>query len=342
MSHNLEFRNGSYSTVSAKEVPWHNLGTVLDHKMTSEEAIRLARLDFTVEKGPLYVKYLNEINNQRGKEYKANFGTYRTDTGFVLGIVGSDYTVIQNTEVFNFFDDIVDKDEAIFETAGVLGQGQVIFVTAKLPEDINVRGDLIKQYLLLSTSHDGTGAINILFTPTRVVCQNTLNLALSVKTRNKVKIKHTKNANERIIQAKDILGISRKYKETLKQNMEHLVSIKMDTDTTRYAINKVFLSPEEESSLVKLGTLDAKRSKDISTRKSNHIENVLNYIEYGVGQNTEATYHTAFGVLQGVVSFYHNAKDWKTSEDEMINILTGNVRMVQQKTYDTLIELNEM
>jgi hypothetical protein len=104
----------------------------------------------------------------------------QADTDEVLGVVGNDYEVVQNVNAFDFFDAIVGgKDGILYETAGALGKGERIFITAKLPDYIRIgRDDLIKQYLFLTTSHDGYGSITAAFTPIRIVCQNTLNAAL--------------------------------------------------------------------------------------------------------------------------------------------------------------------
>lgn len=118
-------------------------------------------------------------------DFRKQLFIFRTDTEQVLGDkVGIDYQVVQNTEVFSFFNGIVGNATDIkYETAGCLYDGQIVFVTAKLPEFIRVgRDDLIEQYLMLTSSHDGTGSITITFTPVRVVCCNTLNAALKNNT----------------------------------------------------------------------------------------------------------------------------------------------------------------
>lgn len=334
MSHNLNFKNGRASFASAKEVPWHGLGKVLDHVMTAEEAIMNANLDFIVEKGDLYVKYKLPMSDKRGQLITDKFATYRTDTGQVLGIVGSKYTVIQNTEIFSFFDTLVDKGEAIYETAGCLGNGEVIFITAKLPKDIIVGKDVINQYLLITTSHDGSGTLKILFTPTRVVCQNTLNFALSGKKKNIVELKHTRNVKEKIQMAHTVLGISRDISTQYTEMMNLLTKKKVDDPTLKYLVNQLFLTKEELGKLEDLNTIDVRKVKDISTRKVNMINNMYEYSLYGLGQDTEETKGTAYGFLQGVVGFFHNSKEWDSSEDEFKSLFSGSTRTYQQKAFE--------
>ena len=143
--HNLNFNNdtGRYSFVSAKQPAWHQLGTVLDHVFTAKEAIEFGGLDFMVEKQKLVTDQGLEVSNY--------FATVRQDTNDVLGLVGNDYTIVQNRDVFSFFDQIVGSDQAIYETAGCLGKGGVLIVTAKLPREIIIeKNGLIENYLVPS------------------------------------------------------------------------------------------------------------------------------------------------------------------------------------------------
>jgi phage/plasmid-like protein (TIGR03299 family) len=124
-----------------------------------------------------------------------SFYTYRPDTDAILGDkLGAEYEVIQNVDAFSFFDSIVGGDGIQYETAGALGKGERIFITAKLPNYIKVgNDDLIEQYLFLTTSHDGFGSITAAFTPIRIVCANTLNAAMQSRN-NSIKIRHTGTA----------------------------------------------------------------------------------------------------------------------------------------------------
>lgn len=187
MAHNLNYNSKTekHSFFSVKEKAWHGLGTIIEDYPTSAEAIKHAGLNYTVEKRPLFTLdngYLNKDDEIEHSEIEVPdfYATIRTDTQEVLGVVGKDYHIIQNVDAFSFFDSIVGGKEGIlYETAGALGKGERIFITAKLPEYIKVgRADLIEQFLFLTTSHDGYGSITASFTPIRICCQNTLNAAL--------------------------------------------------------------------------------------------------------------------------------------------------------------------
>ncbi|MEI6949781.1 DUF932 domain-containing protein [Paraflavisolibacter sp. H34] len=172
MAHNLNYneQTGKYSFFSVQEKAWHGLGQIVADYPCSAEAIRFAGLDYTVEKRPL-----RTLDNAGGAaiDVPGFFSTLRTDTEQVLGIVGGNYQVIQNVDAFTFFDSIVEDEGMLYETAGALGRGERVFITAKLPDYIRVgRDDLIEKYLFLTTSHDGSGSIMAAFTPVRIVCNN--------------------------------------------------------------------------------------------------------------------------------------------------------------------------
>jgi len=203
MGHNINESRGKSSMMYVGEVPWHRLGTRLDKPATAAEAIEAAGLGFTVDKMKLRTE-------SPDLPVEKHFATVRTDTLDVLGVVGSRYCLIQNKDAFITFDSLVGEGEAIYHTAGVLGKGERIWLLAKLPDYIRVNGgDVIEKYLLLTNSHDGSGPVRVKLTPIRVVCENTLALALGA-TEQEVHIRHTAQASVRLKEAHEILGLTNK------------------------------------------------------------------------------------------------------------------------------------
>ncbi len=154
MAHNINYneKKQQHSFFSVKEKAWHGLGQIVSDYPTSKEALTFAGLEYTVEKRKLFTF---DSANQNGNpeadiiipeiEVPNYFATVRTDTEQVLGVVGRDYQIVQNVEVFSFFDAIVGGDGIQYETAGALGNGERIFITAKLPDYIEVgNNDLIE------------------------------------------------------------------------------------------------------------------------------------------------------------------------------------------------------
>lgn len=162
------------------EKPWHKLGKEVRKGIRAEEMIKAAGLDWNVELQP--ARGAREINR------KGEFSRYEvvrlprpgfSKSSISLGLVTRRYQPLQNAEAFKFFDSIVDDGKAYFETAGALGDGERIWVMARMPESMEiVRGDVCWQYLLLSNTHNGEGSVAVKFTPVRVVCQNTLIVAM--------------------------------------------------------------------------------------------------------------------------------------------------------------------
>src|SRR4051794_3662591 len=210
MAHNINrnMNTGKDAFFSVKEKAWHGLGKIVENYPTSEEAIAFAGLDYQVEKQSIFTA------DAQIKDY---FATVRTDTKQVLGVVGSKYEVVQNKTAFTFFDSLVNDGNGIrYETAGALGNGERIFITAKMPDIIKVgRRDEIEEHIFLTTSHDGSGSIMAAFTPVRIVCNNTLNMALKDHS-NAVYIKHTANAENKLKEAARIIALSQNMHDILE------------------------------------------------------------------------------------------------------------------------------
>ena len=244
MAHALEIRDGEASMFYVDEEPWHGLGTRLDSPATAAEAITAAKLDWKVAKVPLHA-----VRNGISLPLPNTFGVVREDLWgkegcSALGIVGGDYTPLQISEAFGFFDPIVGQDAAIYHTAGVLGHGERIWLLAKLPSKIVVVGDdVADKYLLLSNSHDGRSAVQVKFTPVRVVCQNTLTLALSDGPT--IRIAHTPNMQERLKQAHRLLGIVDKGFNNLATAFQAMCKLSLDASKLSEYLAKVFPSPED-------------------------------------------------------------------------------------------------
>jgi len=162
------------------EVPWHGLGMQVPKGITANEMIWAAGLDWKVELRP--ARGAQEINKKKEFSRYEVVRIPRSNTKeqeVLFGVVSRRYQPLQNLEAFEFFDPIVGEGKAYFETAGALGDGERIWVMAKMPDAMEiVRGDECFKYLLLSNSHSGDGSVIVKFTTVRVVCQNTLMLAM--------------------------------------------------------------------------------------------------------------------------------------------------------------------
>ena len=341
-----------HSFVSAVAPPWHGLGRIVKGAMTSAECIEHALLNYRVEKVqtfvnidvPLYKEGSKEVL-QYSKKWQIvpdQFATYRTDTADIFGGVGYKYEVIQNIEAFEFFDNIVGEGEAIFETAGALGNGETIFITAVLPRSIKIANeDYVDQYLLLTSGHDGNRPVQIAFTPVRVVCANTLSAALFQAT-HKVVFKHTKSAKDKLDQAAQVLGITSTLSLEMEQLFRRLAHTEMKLPDVEAFVNSVFLTTTEIAHLVE-AKLKVQTSNVITTRKKNVIKEVLTYYHTGPGQASAVD--TAWGAYNAITGYYQNVKSYSNSEKKFKDIaLEGTAVRNSKKALGILISkfgLNE-
>lgn len=350
MAHKLNIRaNGIASFASRKEKAWHSLGHVID-AMNSADAIKLGGLDFHVEKRPvLYLggksisfeeakgfkniarvmtqgEGINKVNvpaYYRVYEHKGQFNTVRTDTNQALGIVGDRYHVIQNSEAFDFIDSIIGQGVAEYETVGALGNGETIFITCKLKDGMVINKEDIDKYLLISMSHDGTSSITVMFTPIRVVCNNTLSLALKGNLQ-KYTIRHTANAKQKLEYAKIVLGLVDKQTLIYNQMFEALTTIKVSDMDAKYIMEKSL-------------KLERDIDGELSTRANNILLSAEDYYHIGAGQ--ENIVGTGWGVFNGITGYLQNAKEYKDKEAKFKNTFMTSGVTTRVEAYNNIMSL---
>lgn len=282
MAHRLNINNGKASMFYTGEVPWHQLGVKLDKPATAQEAIKAAQLDYRVEKKPIRAI----VHPTRHSPIEDQYATVRMDTREVLGVVGRRYSPIQNRDAFAFFDSLVGSDEAIYHTAGVLGKGERIWILAKLPGYIKVKGeDIVEKYLLLMNSHDGSSLVRAKLTPIRVVCCNTLTAALN-GVEEEVRIRHTPNSVAKLEQAHKLLGLTNGLYEQLE-----------------VIFNRMALTQITEKQLLEY--VQALVPSNPKAQKDTRTENIRNTILelHESGQGAELSRGTVWGAYNAVTEY---------------------------------------
>ena len=222
-----------------REKPWHGLGTMVAEAPNSKDALRLAGLNWKVLQEPVYTE-----NKELIQGYKANV---RDTDRKVLGVVTDRYKVIQNEEAFAFTDTLLGEGVR-YETAGSLQEGRRVWMLARLPREFIIGGERISPYMVFSNTHDGSGAVKTALTPIRVVCNNTLNLALRTAKRSWSMI-HTGDISGKIEEAKNTLLLADEYMTALGQEFEDLRKIKLSEKQVLDYI-KILLPMEENYSLL--------------------------------------------------------------------------------------------
>jgi len=228
MAHGIE--TAAYAVNPA----WHGLGTVVDHAMSVDEALNIAGLNWPVG--------LHEISLLGQQESIERFrATVRETDSKVLGVVSDRYRVVQNTEAFAFVDELLGQGVK-FESAGSLFGGTKIFILARMPESIKIAGDEIIPYLVFTNGHDGKHAVKVALTPTRVVCWNTLQLALQT-TKRMWETTHVGDLAVKMEEAKLTLQMAEAYLEEMPVVAEEMIAANIYDDEVKKIIEALFPYP---------------------------------------------------------------------------------------------------
>ncbi|AIL46983.1 DUF932 domain-containing protein [Elizabethkingia anophelis] len=338
MAHNLNFneQTGEYSFFNVKQKAWHGLGKIVEQYPTSKEAIKFAGLDYEVIKTPLFTHGQTMSIGEDGELIQANdilvpnnFATLRTDTNTPLGVVGNDYHIIQNRDAFSFFDSIVGGGDGIlYETAGALGKGERIFITAKLPDYIRVGNgdDVTEKYIFLTNTHDGSGSIIAAFTPIRIVCQNTLNASLRSMS-NVVRIKHTSGAKQRLETAHKVMGMANEFSNQIEGIFNEWAKIRVSDQEVRNLIQLALCPNKKTLDLLKKGAQD-----EVSTVFKNSVDKAFMYAMTSDSQRMETTKGTLFGAYNAVTGYYQNVNNYKDDEAKLQSIVIGGTAKMRSQT----------
>lgn len=224
-----------------RETPWHGLGTKVMEAPTSKEALQLSGLNWKVNQELVYTESGNVIQG-----FKANI---RDSDDAVLGVVTDRYKVIQNEEAFAFTDELLGEGVR-YETAGSLQGGRRVWLLARLPQEYIISGERISPYLVFSNTHDGSGAIRVAVTPIRVVCNNTLNLALNTASRS-WSMNHTGDVKGKMEEAKQTLFHAYGYMEELGREFEKLRAQKISDRKVEEYIQELLPLEDDATSIQK-------------------------------------------------------------------------------------------
>jgi len=280
--------------------PWHGLGTMVQDAPNNAAAIKLAGLDWQVNGLPVYDAQGNVIPG-----YAAN--TRSTD-GKVLGIVTSKYKIVQNAEAFGFTDHLIGGDVR-YETAGSLRGGKQIWLLAKMPA-AKVAGDDVEPYLCFTNAHDASSSVKVCMTPVRVVCNNTLNLALSTARRSWSMI-HTGNIQTKIREAQQTLELAERYMVELDAQAQRYANTPVREEWLNQMLNEWFPVQENDSTTKKR---NVKRLKD---------EFMVAYFMPDIKQFRD----TAWGCINAASDMLHNQPQRRTDnyqENNFARIMVGH------------------
>ncbi len=309
----------------AGKAAWHQLGQNVAEAQTWAEAQRLAHLDFELTDEPLRTDF--EILSS----HKA---IVRTDTLKAIGVVGSGFTTVQPAEAFKFVDTLIESGAAHYVFAGVLGEGERMWVLARVPgADITVGDDKSETYLMFAQGFDGSMSLTSKVTSVRIVCQNTLMASLS-DGNFALKIKHTKSVNAKLESAKGLLSGVAQNAATLESKLRSLAARRLKRDTMTAILDRVF--PKNA---------DAEASQ---TRRENVLADVLALYEKNDGDRFPEQRGTAYNLLNAITDYTDHQRaskanghtaEWKRAESAMFgsgaSLKATALQVIEQMTDGT-------
>jgi phage/plasmid-like protein (TIGR03299 family) len=326
--HAIDMTRGKASMMSTRGiVPWHGLGTVLDEDaVDSQTAIGAAGLDWS-----LYKNSLSTVDADNNSIVVPNqFAIVRGDTNDVLGVVGKNYKIFENQEAFSFFDEVVGDKLAIYETAGALHGGKIVWILAKLPKEIRAGNsdDISNSYVLLTTSHDGSRSVMMMPTLVRVVCNNTYTLAVSeYSTDSGIRMRHTKNMANHLSLAKQRLSIVNTKIDEYQEKVNLLAGKQ--------------ISPKLLEKYAEAMFPDNSKAKH-NTRTENMRENIYSNFEEKEITKTDGTWWKAVNAVTYYVDHQRSTKgknDATRQDNRMISTLMTTGAAKKRSAMDLALEM---
>lgn len=319
MGHEIaQTTTGNYMTAWSGDTPWHGLGQQASGLMTTAEALEMAHLDWTVRKEPLYA--MDEEGNP--VRVPDTFGVFRDDEdGNMIPLtrkgkaVGRVWTALQNADAFAFMDEIFQNLEAKIEVCGALGNGERVWILAKMPNSIILDGvDEVQQYILISNTHDGTGSVKILQTPIRVVCNNTLTWALRQGGLGH-NIRHTGKMFDKVQEVRETFGLINQEFFEWGEMADDMLNTPMEIEDMRlYWADVLKLKRDEDGRLHKRGENKLKEVEELLYEASNNVGRMSGTLWQAYNIITEAIDHR-----------FTTLKDGKKSLKRQESVLFGEL-----------------
>lgn len=319
--------------VEDRGLPWWTDGSDprgrgLDRLQTAAEMVVASGLNWDVIKNPITTRFdgMEIISNDK-------VATVRNTDGAWLGTVGPKYQVVQNAEAFAFADSLVDDGQAKYETAGSLRGGRLVFLSMELSHlELTLDGEhpdgTVKTYLLLSNTHDGSRSLEADITKVRVVCQNTLNMAIKGANR-RFRIRHSGSIDGKLAAARQALGIAFNYDDAFAKAAKALLAKKVTDDQVRKILSTVVWPI------------------DIDTATEGRIEShpaTLAFEDYLKSDNLDPIRGTAWGAFNAVAEFIDHGQDYRGRKDSAADvransILWGTGQAKKQVAFDALLKV---
>jgi len=287
LSHQVE------NMFSVKEIPWHQLGKIIQNAPSIEEGIKLAGLDWKVGLKPLFLA--------DGRKVGAR-AVIRESDNAILGEVGSKYHALQNDKAFEFFEPFIKSGEITLETAGSLDGGRKIWVLAQMnrnPIEV-VKGDEVRKYLLLTNRHDGAASVQVGFSPIRVVCANTLAAAISATDSSLLRVRHTSKVEIALEKVQEMVNTANQQFEATGEAFKAMARAGVSMRDLKKYVHLVFYPQVSEDAI----------TERQQTRLDSITSDITRLFETGYGNSMPGVNGTMWALYNGVTQYLtHEAKD---------------------------------
>lgn len=308
------------------QTPWHQLGNQLPAKQSIETWQRNAGMDFSILESP--VRYLTEQVGSLGsiRTFEDQKVLYRSDTKAALSVVSGRYQVVQPKAVLEFYRDLTEISGFELETAGVLKEGKKFWALAKTGKETALKGkDVVKGYILLATSCDGTLATTATPTSVRVVCRNTLTVALNGAS-SAIRVPHSTNFDPQAVKRQ--LGIAVSQWDSFMYRMKTLSERKVKSHESMNYFLKVLCQTDSHVDPAQ-GLMNERALKKVQAL----------YEGQGRGSELDSASGTAWGLLNAVTEFVDHEKRARNEENRMDSAWFGQGASLKQRALDHALQL---
>lgn len=318
----------AYRYAERNDVPWHGLGARIgrDEYISAAEFQTRAGANWLISKRPVWYRPAPDV---KAVEDKDHFVLMRNDTHAALSIVGKQYKPVQNSQIFHFFHEFCERGDMIIETGGVLDEGRKVWALATLKEGFTLTGgDRVSGHLLLSDSRDG-GALRAKFTPVRVVCANTLAIALSESngaSNPEFRLNHRSRFDADV--AKKALGISHDMLLKFKEQAEHLRDRSMSSIAFKEFVEKLFPPKVHVDPKTKEEVTQHPRARDYA------MDALVNQKGRELG---EGTWWQGFNAITYMLD--HNKNRISNDASRLQNSWFGDGARIRQRALETALEM---
>ena len=310
---------------SVRKVPWHKLGVVLRDAPTVEQGIRAAGLDWEVALRPMFFKAF-ECSVEEEAQTRA---VIRQDNGVKVGEVGPAWTPLQNLKAFEFFQPFLDARAATLECAGSLFSGSKVFVLAKIGgTDEIVAGDAVERYILLSNAHDGTSSLRVGFTPVRVVCNNTLSMAMRNGASQLLRLRHCGDLDDALDKVGEAMDVANSRFEATAEQYRQLAKKVCSKEQLKRLVKIVFSAPpaNEEQEAPK------------EEKESWILKQIEPLFEGGAGTEIAGVRGTLWGAYNAITEYLAYERG-NNDERRLANLWFGQAASMSQRALSEAIEM---